>query len=289
MDWEVYLSPTGDSASLFLSHIREKYNHQPVEKNGQFLGGVHLRKYEHLHGDIHDIDVSDDRHMTQLSLVENALEDTDYASMCHNMLDYFSATLMLNDGISYFENGLGCVCGISGNPVYKDYGGATDVSVMANINSAIGCAEGIIHELGHYKLHAAGIHMESWDPSIIGNNHDSLYPSPVLIGTDRPMGAVMQAQFSYVYVTDFYTRILKIMGSDSEYLGVKSSEIWERQAYNIKRIGNGIHTIRESFHPGDSGFYEAFMSLCLAVYKEAIKYIPTGDPGMDWMPEKGHP
>jgi len=92
--------------------------------------------------------------------------------------------------------GVGCSCGHWQPP---ETGGAT--VVFTTVGDPIGGAEGLVHEAGHLRLHALGVDLEAHDGRLLANAPDELHVSPIRKDKLRPMSAVLQAQYSYVWVT----------------------------------------------------------------------------------------
>lgn len=256
--------------------------HSPQQKDGRFLGCLHIDEDAHLN-ERNLLDENYSALWEQNDLIRKALETSGFYNMVVTMMDRFHP-LQLKP---IYNDGVGCSCGIYGNPITRS--DTPDVVIMSTIDSAIGCAEGIVHELGHYKFHTIGINLEDWDQDLIGNEFDEVFNSPVRFDKLRPMGAVMHAEFSYVYVTKFYIKLIKKAKKNGEYLGSTIESLMNRQAYNLKRIGNGIHTIKEHYKPGDEKFYKAFMSLSEKTWNDAFKAFEGCEDDYDWEPVRGKP
>lgn len=88
----------------------------------------------------------------------------------------------------------GCICG----------GWWPKRVVWSTTNSLEGAIEGLLHETGHMWLHDRGIHLEEWDANLLANSPTELYESPIRKDRRRPMGAVLHAQYSYLWVLAWY-------------------------------------------------------------------------------------
>src|SRR5205085_3552588 len=74
-------------------------------------------------------------------------------------------------------------------------------TVFLTVDNALGCAQALVHELAHQKLRALGVSFEqAW--RLITNDPAVLYPSPIKLGRQRPMTAVLHAEYSFIYVTE---------------------------------------------------------------------------------------
>jgi hypothetical protein len=89
------------------------------------------------------------------------------------------------------DHGAGCSCGNTDR-----FGG-----IESTVHGGLGFAEGIVHELGHWKLHAMGVHLEDWS-HLVANSPSELFESPIRKDKARPMGACIQAQYSYLHVLE---------------------------------------------------------------------------------------
>lgn len=89
------------------------------------------------------------------------------------------------------DHGAGCSCGNT-----SSFGG-----IESTVHGGLGFAEGIVHEEAHWKLHAMGVHLEHWT-HLVANTPDELFDSPIRKDKPRPMGACIQAQYSYLHVLE---------------------------------------------------------------------------------------
>lgn len=129
---------------------------------------------------------------------------------------------------SYRGMGHGCSCGHFGD----DFGW-----IYVTADDPWGFAEGIVHEMGHWKLRALGIWFEDWTPLILDHAFDELYDSPVRKDKPRPMGAVLHAQYSYIHVARMTTLALQ-----STEKPVQQDIDWAE--LQLKRITEGQATLR---------------------------------------------
>lgn len=126
----------------------------------------------------------------------------------------------------------GCCCGNFGD----DFGW-----IYVTADSPSGFAEGIVHEMGHWKLRALGIWFEDWTDTLLLNSPSELYTSPVRKDIERPMGAVLHAQYSYIHVAAICVAILK-----ATLQPTKDDVDWT--ALQLRRIEEGQHTVRSYAH-----------------------------------------
>ena len=80
-------------------------------------------------------------------------------------------------------------------------------SVSTTVNNHVGIAEAIVHELAHHKLRAMGVDVERADAMVL-NDVGEVYPSPIRYDSDRPISAVLHAQYSYVHIAALDLKIV---------------------------------------------------------------------------------
>lgn len=114
---------------------------------------------------------------------------------CQKLLDYISP---FSDPAVSADHVVGSSCGPAGN----GFG-----SIAATVDHHVGFAEAIVHEMGHHKLRALGIGVDKAE-HLITNAPDRLYRSPIRYDCQRPMSAVIHAQYSYTYVVALDLAIL---------------------------------------------------------------------------------
>lgn len=124
--------------------------------------------------------------------------------------------------------GRGCSCGHFGDNFGWIYVTADD---------AWGFAEGIVHEMGHWKLRALGIWFEDWTPLLLDHTPDEMYASPVRKDKPRPMGAVLHAQYSYIHVARMSTLALAATTQPC-------AQDIDWAALQLRRITEGRETLR---------------------------------------------
>jgi HEXXH motif-containing protein len=80
-------------------------------------------------------------------------------------------------------------------------------TLWATVQSALGLAEAIVHEMAHHKLRAYGVRFEDAD-RIVANAPGELYPSALLGGRMRPMPAVLHAQYALLHMVALKLAVL---------------------------------------------------------------------------------
>jgi hypothetical protein len=130
----------------------------------------------------------------------------------------------------------GCTCGD-----LKEFG-----SICTTIQGVVGFSHGIVHELGHWKLRAMGVWLLEWD-NIVANDPTEMFDSPIRKDIQRPMGACLQAHYSYLHVLEMEIRARLVGGASTSMLET-----------NYGRVEDGRRTL-EAWRPvpGTEGFLEA--------------------------------
>lgn len=142
-------------------------------------------------------------------------------------------------------------------------------TMWSTIHCPLGLAEAIVHELAHQKLRTLGVSFE-YATKIVGNDPAARYSSPIVKDRLRPMSAVLQGEYAYLYVTNLGVHALRAE-CDPERRRVLAGVL----ARNRARIEEGYSTIREHFVPGEHGdeFMRGFLSWTektIAAAKDAL-------------------
>lgn len=95
-----------------------------------------------------------------------------------------------------------CVVGSVCGPGPDGFG-----SISTTVNNHVGVAEAIVHELAHHKLRAMGVDVEHAEALVL-NDPAQLYASPIRYDSNRPMSAVLHAQYSYVHIAAMDIKII---------------------------------------------------------------------------------
>jgi HEXXH motif-containing protein len=138
----------------------------------------------------------------------------------------------------------GCTCGNFGD----DWGW-----IYVTADSLWGFAEGIVHEMAHWKLRAMGIWFEHWTDLLLLNDPAERYESPVRKDMPRPMGAVLHGYYSYVHVAAMCVAMLKAAkaptAGDVDWTEVQLSRIEEGQA-TVRAFARGTPGVGDEFLAG---------------------------------------
>jgi hypothetical protein len=93
----------------------------------------------------------------------------------------------------------------AGSPAIDDGVGSNSSSggsefgiVSSTVNSVVGFAGSLVHEMAHHKLRALGVQFETAE-RLIRNSPEQRFRSPVRYDCLRPMAAVLQGQYAFTY------------------------------------------------------------------------------------------
>lgn len=129
-------------------------------------------------------------------------------------------------------------------------------TVCVTVDHPIGCAQAIVHEMAHQKLRALGVSVEeAW--RLVANEPTELFPSPIRIGVNRPMTAVLHAQYSFIYIVELDLRML-----EGESDPAVRDHILQLLMRNVVRMEAGYETLARNIRTDSSGapFIEAFLA-----------------------------
>lgn len=296
INWDEYIIPQSDKkdVKIFQSILKEHYNYEPISSDEydvtMFDSEVGVIDWIYEESSRLEKPKLDDR---RISDIQTSLEPWDNGYiMCKSMLDNFMPTVVKE---APYKMMIGCSCGIYGKKPYDDRYDKPEISVMATINGTVGAAEGIVHELGHHKLHALGLDLEKYTDDFFENDFEEVFHSPVRFDKKRPISAVVHAEFSYIYVTEYYNKFLDWMLENEIGIYEQNSVrgYFQRQAYNLKRIGNGLNTIPEDMKVTDEGerFMESLLQYGTKVWYYGYEQLVNAgfDEELDWEPENGKP
>lgn len=128
-------------------------------------------------------------------------------------------------------------------PIRGHYSGASENPewLYSSIDDPFGGAEGLLHEYGHLSLKRRGLFYEHWS-GVLANDPGELYVSPIRKDKKRPMGAVVHAQYSYLFVTEFEKRGLALGLGDLPTFTL-----------NQARLAEGVQVIETGAKPAPDG------------------------------------
>lgn len=113
-------------------------------------------------------------------------------------------------------------------------------AMWATVYDPLGLAQAFVHEMAHNKLFGLGIFFES-ATSMITNEEDEVFESPIRKDKLRPMTAVFHAEYSFIHVT-----ALDILAVESGVGDENRSRWLELLARNVPRMEEGLDVIRRN-------------------------------------------
>jgi HEXXH motif-containing protein len=111
-----------------------------------------------------------------------------------------SVNVFLHVKSPYDDDGIGSISGAGGS----EFG-----IVSSTVNSAVGFAGSLVHEMAHHKLRALGVQFETAE-KLIRNPPEQKFRSPVRYDCLRPMSAVLQGQYAFTYSAALSLAIVRL-------------------------------------------------------------------------------
>lgn len=298
--WEKIAEPQPDfyDVDILLQVSNELYGYVPVEPTAgsmTMLDGRVEVKFEPpiFQETLERITREEVEERNIIKNLDTTLSYTRYYETVAKFLDAFHPIKWTEDNRNYPS--VGCACGPMGSPE-RGY-----IEVSSTCYNPISGVDGLIHEVWHQRMHALGVDFEDHKGLLFDNSPDELYDSPIRKDKLRPMSAVVQAQCSYIGVTDFYRIMIdKIVDKNIpyvdvmyDYLGhnVTARDLLTTSARNVFRIREGYETIETHIRPtpdvGERFFY-GFQNYTKNVVDQAIEQLKHYEQqlGMefDWGP-----
>lgn len=136
-------------------------------------------------------------------------------------------------------------------------------TLCVTADHAVGCAQGLVKEMAHQKLRALGVSQErAW--RLITNDPAALYPSPIGRGRQRPMTAVLHAEYAFIHVTE-----LDICMLERETDGEVREQMLQLLMRNVVRMEDGYGTLAQHVATDTEG--QLFMEVFLVWARSAIE------------------
>jgi hypothetical protein len=99
--------------------------------------------------------------------------------------------------------------------------------VFVTIDDAVGCAEGILHENAHQRLHVMGMDLERHDGTLITNDDQWRYFSPIRREVLRPMSALIHGVYAWIWLSEIDIR--------AELAGMEGAAYMKNNVPKVKR------------------------------------------------------
>jgi len=129
------------------------------------------------------------------------------------------------------------------------------IGCYVTIDDPTGCAEGIVHELAHQRLHCLGMDLDSHDRTLILNDNELKWFSPIRRDCLRPMTALIHGIYAYTFVLS-----IDLIASDGiEYL-----------KNNVPKVRRGLEEISKGVEVTDEGveFMKGFLEWAYSLVHE---------------------
>ncbi len=148
-------------------------------------------------------------------------------------------------------------------------------SLHVTVDSTLGLAQGLVHEMAHQKLRRLGVSIET-AKHLITNDPSQLFASPIRKDRPRPMTAVFHAQYSFMHVTalDLYM----LAGEKDEQ---ERQHILMLLARNVPRMEAGLEEIQQHIQTDTNGrlFVDNFMNWSVKILAQGQAQLDTGGYG----------
>lgn len=143
-------------------------------------------------------------------------------------------------------------------------------TIMVTVDSALGLANAMVHEMAHHKLKAVGVFIHCAKRLIV-NDPRELYFSPIK-GQKRPMTALLHAQYSFIHVVHLESGL---QASELLPLTEKRKAI-PRFAWHVACMEQGYEVLGRSARTDADGsvFLDAFMTWSRRVLDHARELLP---------------
>jgi HEXXH motif-containing protein len=139
-------------------------------------------------------------------------------------------------------------------------------SVAASVDSPVGFAQAIVHEMAHHKLRGLGIEVNAARALII-NDSSQLFQSPIRYDCLRPMAAVLHAQYSFTYVSMLNISVvasgIAVDGEDSEAAALYFL------SRHIPKLEFGMSVIEKNIQVDSPG--RAFLDGYVAWFRQVVE------------------
>jgi hypothetical protein len=174
-----------------------------------------------------------------------------------------SVNLFLHTKAPYDDEGVGSMSGSGGS----EFG-----VVSTTVNSAVGFAGSIVHEMAHHKLRAIGVQFETAERLIL-NPPGQKFRSPVRYDCLRPMAAVLQGQYAFTYSAAVCLEIIR-PGEHPE----RDRRIAEQAlAVKLPKLVFGLEVLRKHAEVDAEGaaFLEGLYDWCCRLFEDGFSLLES--------------
>jgi hypothetical protein len=265
IDWKKIAKPQADGhdATVLKYSLKEKFSHEKTVLGSDFLQTVALEPYT---GNFNP--GKQPASIDNIRKVESKMNI--WPELAHTYEELIEFIIFADEGFGQWNTTNGCSCGhIFFNHKGTQCGGK--IGVFVGMLGTLGTLEALAHEAGHLRLHMLGMHIEDHDNSLILNGPDELFESPIRKDKPRPMSAVLQAQYSYVMVSDMDLKYYDAFADEPDKQACAVSYL----RANIPRIAKGHDEVKKNVRTTTDGlqFMDGFWEYSDAVIERGLKLI----------------
>lgn len=154
---------------------------------------------------------------------------------------------------------VGSTCG----PGVRGFG-----TITSTIDSPVGFAEAILHEMAHQKLCALGVQLDTAE-RLITNSAEEKFPSPFNYDCLWPMPDVLHAQYSYTYSSALDIEMIRAATDANGHRRAAERSL----AVNLPKLQFGLAVIREHARPDAAGadFLEGLFAWSARLLEEGYR------------------
>lgn len=264
IEWERLAEPQtdGHDVAVMKANLKEKWNYEKVVRGSEFLGNVHLSPYTQNYNPGFF-----SSHPENIGKVERGMTIwPELVHTYHELIEFIIFCESRQDNL--FNQMYGCSCGHMWLEDNKVFNGR--IGIFVAMLGTLGTLEALAHEAGHLRLRMLGIQIEDHDNTLILNGPDELFNSPIRKDKPRPMSAVLQAQYSYVMVSNMDLKYYDAADTDS-----KRECAVAYLKMNIPRIAKGHEEVKNNIKvtPEGQRFIDGFWRYSDAVIERGTKLI----------------
>jgi HEXXH motif-containing protein len=166
--------------------------------------------------------------------------------------------LFLHEKSPYLDDGVGSM---------SNAGDGRWGTISSTINSAVGFAGSLVHEMAHHKLRALGVEFESAEHLIL-NPSEQRFRSPVRYDCLRPMSAVLHGQYAFLYSAEMCLRIVQADRDSARGRRVATDAL----AVKLPKLVFGLEVLNSHAITDENGaeFLEGLNEWCLRLFEEGF-------------------
>ena len=144
--------------------------------------------------------------------------------------------------------------------------------VSSTVNSAVGFAGSLVHEMAHHKLRALGVQFETAERLIL-NPPDQKFRSPVRYDCLRPMSAILQGQYAFTYSAALCLEIIRPGEQPKRDRRIAEQAL----AVKLPKLVFGLQVLRKHAEVDAEGaaFLEGLYDWCYRLFEDGFTLLET--------------